>query len=501
MQPKYISIGGRDSVGTEVFNSEPPPTRGKHWPAYGSRRLACGPAPSDQLGCSLKSLGSDDKLSGSIKAQETVQQQAQVSIFQTSRRLRGAGSARDASEDQRWPSSPARDQRASPRKDGVAYGDAGVSHSEIFGGSPRRLGRNSELPSPQKSMRMDMLGLEVNGEPTSFVPATPMSPRQEGRLQSPRSPRSPRDKNDEIHSPLSSRRMRAAVSGPPSHLHGAVSTVDQNIDLGQQEIFGSPRRKRSQSPPGRMMRWPGAPDKEQSLAEAARSCEKQSKSRGARVNEQLAKEARNGSISISITGEPSRLTDTFTNCSSEFAATFASLSSPKGGSMLRSATEDSGLSAIFGTGRRQLSPGRPGGSSSSMRTAGRASKENDANEDARSFCWAPTPQESSPRSFQPSGDEQWPSNRQRRLARSGSPRNDQLDTKKGLFNSRLQTQDAAGMTAEQVQAAAQANIFGSTRRQSRPAHKTLREGSPSSRMWRWLGTSDTSPSERTGIIF
>lgn len=365
------------------------------------------------------------------------------------------------------PSSRSPNSKAATRED-----SEGVSRSEIFGSS-RRIGQSSEIPSPVKHTTIDMLGMtRESGEPPASVLGSPRNGQMHSSSASGLPFGSPRGAS--LHS-QSGRRMKVGAAGRPTCMQGAVSCIDVGTDICQQEIFGSPRRKRSTSPPGaRTMRWTGS----------------SSSPRGQRGG-------RSGALSPSdlresdLGSEPRSfgLYQSSEYSTSSLSALAHAACKRRAASPASSETAESGLVAIFGTARRQLSPGRqgPGG----LFTKG-------GTEDNRSFCWSPAPRENPPHSLRPSGDEQWPSHRTRRLARSGSPRQDHLENRKALAGESSLPEGPA--RDEAMAAAGQQNIFGSSRRQRSPAQKPGRGGSPDTRTWRWLGTSDTSPSERSNLI-
>lgn len=266
------------------------------------------------------------------------------------------------------------------------------------------------------------------------------------------------------HGPLSpraapsSRRKRGASTGPKTRMHGHLNVCSDITDLGQQcqrEIFGgSPRRKRSPSPRDRAMPLPAAEVP-------------------AKAKDLFRDDAQSRRV-----GDSPRVTARLI----AFRATAAA----------DKATDDGHMVAVFGTSRRQLSPGvlraPPGNEGASQR-----------DQSPPSFCWSSAPEPSDPSD---GSRKQWPETRSRRILGSKGLLQDQLSgggSLNGEYRAEgLVTQERYGNPHQTLAGAAQMDVFGSPRRQrspSPPRNKSpieKRGSSPAARMWRWLGAVEVA---------
>lgn len=482
VEESFISVGGRDSVWSEIFGgsgvkdllASSPRNRNEIWPGSGSRRLAEGPRAGishrDQLGRGYIGCLGGEEPSCRAHPAPSANESVNVATFRRPRRMRGSLS--NALSHQSGGERRAGSPRSSPRDDsenGSAGASTALSHtwtaagmaqeqSDIFG-VPRRLNQVAHAPPAW---------IEVGKSHEASL----LSPRDSAAA-----PRHLQDHGD----PTASRRLRGSSSAATRSLHkmdsaGTLHDAHDFIhrrqpdvskdeeDIGQQEIFArheifpNARRRRCPKVDDRMFRWPGMPTPNE--PEETRHKE----------------DPRQEPVGTCARSDPSRAT----------AALIALREAAAAGSS--KAPEDDGLVDIFGTPRRQLRAG------SLTPPRGRYASPRGQRPEPVTFCWASAP---APEPKPSNENKPWLEPGCRRLIRSGSPMRDQLSPRGSLVGESREegptTRERYGRLSETAAGAAQMDVFGSPRRQKQaprtgsPCAGDRRSGSPpAARTWRWL---------------
>lgn len=325
-------------------------------------------------------------------------------------------------------------------------------HAEIFG-TPRRLARSE---------------LETCGRPREEYDALGLSPRlrsDSSRGGGPTSTRRTRSASPQSSSAAVRRRRAAVPDAPPTWLYGAaVHQISRGgaEDKAQQHVFGSPRRVR-QSPGPKARRCADTDNVPPSPQPSPRS-------------EEVAQLAlRRGDGAAPASPRTAASSDIF-------------LWPLKGGVVYDNGSrsswggDDAGGAQRAAAGCSKGDPGRLAIFGKSRRWRGARQEDVRATAGVPDFCWAP-PAASELRSSQEVDNPMQGCRSPRRLANSGSPRPDQLTSRKAFVGE--DDGSPAGLGRLPASEAACRDIFGSPRHHSKKTARP-RTGSPMNRMWTWL---------------